>query len=59
MNAASVGSLKGIIYRSTFVPWLRPCCGAEGASLGYAIAYVVLWGVILGEMYRRRIFIRI
>ena len=59
VNAASVGSLKGIIYRSTFVPWLRPCCGAEGASLGYAIAYVVLWGVILGEMYRRRIFIRI
>ncbi len=59
VNAASVGSLKGIIYRSTFVPWLRPCCGAEGASLGYAIAYVVLWGVMLGEMYRRRIFLRI
>ena len=53
------GSLKGIVYRSAFVPWLRPCCGAEAASLGYAIAYVVLWGVILGEMYRRRIFIRI
>jgi predicted acyltransferase len=56
---ATGGSLKGIAYRSTFVPWLRPCCGAEGASLGYAIAYVLLWGVILGEMYRRRIFIRI
>jgi predicted acyltransferase len=56
---ASGGSLKGIVYRSAFVPWLRPCCGAEGASLGYAIAYVVLWGVILGAMYRRRIFIRI
>ena len=53
------GSMKGIIYRSAFVPWLRPCCGAEAASLGYAIAYVVLWGAILGEMYRRRIFIRI
>jgi predicted acyltransferase len=53
------GSLKGIVYRSAFVPWLRPCCGAEAASLGYAIGYVVLWGVILGEMYRRRIFIRI
>ena len=53
------GSLKGLVYRSAFVPWLRPCCGAEGASLGYAIAYVALWGVILGQMYRRRIFIRI
>jgi predicted acyltransferase len=53
------GSLKGIAYRSAFVPWLRPCCGAEAASLGYAIAYVVLWGAVLGEMSRRRIFIRI
>jgi len=53
------GSLKGLLYRSAFVPWLRPCCGTEAASLGYAIAYVVLWGAILGEMYRRRVFIRI
>ena len=53
------GSLKGIVYRNAFVPWLRPCCGNESASLGYAIAYVALWGLILGELYRRRIFIRI
>jgi predicted acyltransferase len=53
------GSLKGSVYRSAFVPWLRPCCGAEAASLGYAVAYVVLWGAILGEMSRRRVFIRI
>ena len=59
LSIAGGGSLKGIVYRSAFVPWLRPCCGAEAASLGYAIAYVALWGVILGAMYRRRIFIRI
>ena len=59
VTVAGGGSLKGIVYRGAFVPWLRPCCGAESASLGYAIAYVVVWGVILGEMYRRRIFIRI
>ncbi|MGH9140379.1 MAG: acyltransferase family protein [Vicinamibacterales bacterium] len=53
------GSLKGLVYRSAFVPSLRPCCGAEAASLGYAVVYVVLWSVILGEMYRRRIFLRI
>jgi predicted acyltransferase len=57
--AGAGGSLKGIIYRGAFVPWLRPCCGPEAASLGYAIAYVALWGVILGELSRRRIFIRI
>ena len=59
VSVTSGGSLKGIVYRSTFVPVLRPCCGPEAASLGYAIAYVVLWGVILGEMYRRRVFVRI
>ncbi len=59
VTASGGGSLKGIVYRSAFVPWLRPCCGAEAASLGYALVYVVLWGLILGELSRRRIFIRI
>jgi predicted acyltransferase len=59
VSVPNAGSLKGIVYRSAFVPWLRPCCSAEAASLGYAIAYVLLWGLILGELYRRRIFIRI
>lgn len=56
-TVAHGGSLKGVIYRATFASWLRPCCSAEAASLGYALAYVVLWGIMLGEMYRRRIFI--
>jgi predicted acyltransferase len=58
-STAGGPSLKAILYRSAFASWLRPCCGAEAASLGYALAYVVLWGAILGEMYRRRIFIGI
>jgi predicted acyltransferase len=52
-------SLKAFLYRVGFASWLRPCCGAEAASLGYAVAYVVLWGVILFEMHRRRVFIGI
>jgi len=49
-------SLKGFLYRATFASWLRP---PEAASLAYAIAYVVLWAVVLTGMYRRRIFIGI
>jgi predicted acyltransferase len=52
-------SLKGFLYRTLFASWLRPCCGAEAASLGYAIAYVALWAVVLAEMHRRRIYIGI
>jgi len=52
-------SLKAVLYRTGFASWLRPCCGSEAASLAYAIAYVALWGAVLGEMYRRRIFIAI
>jgi predicted acyltransferase len=59
MTLPAGSSLKGTLYRTAFVPVLRPCCGAEAASLGYAVAYVVLWCVILAELYRRRIFLRI
>jgi len=49
-------SLKNFVYRATFASWLRP---AEAASLGYALAYVVLWAVVMIEMSRRRLFIGI
>jgi predicted acyltransferase len=52
-------SLKGFLYRIAFASWLRPCCTAEAASLGYAIAYVVLWAMVMLEMSRRRLYIAI
>jgi predicted acyltransferase len=52
-------SIKGLVFRTGFASWLRPCCGTEAASLAYALAYVALWGVVLAEMYRRQIFIGI
>ena len=52
-------SLKGHLYRGVFAASLQPCCGAETASLAYALAYVVLWGVVMVEMQRRRVFIGI
>jgi predicted acyltransferase len=55
-TVAQGASIKAVIYRAMFASWLRP---AEAASLAYAVAYVVLWGAILGEMYRRRVFIGI
>lgn len=53
------GSLKSLAYRVAFASWLRPCCGAEAASLAYATVYVALWGVLLVALYRRRLFIGI
>src|SRR5712692_468426 len=52
-------SLKGSIYQYVFAERMIRCCGAEAASLGYALAYVAVWGVVLGVMYRKRIFIGI
>jgi predicted acyltransferase len=52
-------SLKSELYYRLFAASLQPCCGADVASLAYAVAYVVLWGVVLGEMHRRRIFMGI
>ena len=52
-------SIKGVMYRSAFASWLAPCCGAEAASLAYALAYVAVWAAVAMEMRRRRIFIAI
>jgi predicted acyltransferase len=62
LSRISVGgapSVKALLFRLGFASWLRPCCGAEAASFGYAIAYVALWTIVFAAMYRRRIFIGI
>ena len=51
--------LKSELFYGLFFPTLQPCCGAEMASLAYAVAYVVLWGAVMIEMHRRRIYIGI
>ncbi|HEV8345070.1 MAG TPA: DUF5009 domain-containing protein [Vicinamibacterales bacterium] len=57
--ATEHASLKGFLYRMLFASWLGRCCGTESASFAYALAYVALWALVLGEMHRRRIYIGI
>ena len=46
-------SLRWALYSHGFASWAVPCCGAEAASLFYALAYVACWGVVLSVMYRQ------
>jgi predicted acyltransferase len=57
-SAAGV-SVKTLVYRVGFASWLRPCCGAEAASLAYAIAYVGVWALVVVVLYKRRVFIAV
>ena len=52
-------SLKGFLYRMLFASSVGRCCDAELASLAYALAYVAVWALVLGEMHRRRIYVGI
>jgi predicted acyltransferase len=48
-------ALQDAIYQSVFLPWLPP----RVASLGFAIAYVLLWYGILLILYRRKIILKV
>jgi predicted acyltransferase len=48
-------SLQQLVYQRAFASWLAPI----NASLGYALAFVVLWYLILLTLERRRWIIRI
>jgi len=43
------------IYRNAFASWLPPM----DASLAFAIAFVLVWLVLMWILYRRRIFIKV
>lgn len=49
------GDLKTWLYEHLFLSWLAPV----NASLGYALAYVLLWLGLMTILYQRRIFIKV
>ena len=48
-------ALQDAIYQTVFLTWLPP----RVASLGFAIAYVLLWYGILLVLYRRKIILKV
>ena len=48
-------SLHLYLYRNLFAGWLEP----KNASLGFAVAYVMLWLAILWPLWRRRIHLKV
>jgi predicted acyltransferase len=51
----SKGNLQTWIYQHLFASWLTQI----NASLGYALAYVLLWLGLMTILYRRNIFIKV
>ena len=51
----SKGNLQTWIYQHLFASWLTQI----NASLGYALAYVLLWLGLMTILYRRKIFIKV
>jgi predicted acyltransferase len=48
-------SLQRAIYESTFASWLSPM----NASLLFAVCFVVFWFLILGALYKKRVFLKV
>lgn len=47
--------VQRVIYEELFASWLEP----RNASLLFAIAFVLVWAVVLGLLYRKRIFLKV
>ena len=48
-------SSQGWIFRNLFLPWASPI----NASLAYAIAFILLWLVLMWLLYRKQIYIKV
>jgi predicted acyltransferase len=48
-------SLRLFLYEHLFAPW----AGAENGSLGFALAYLLVWMIPTAELHRRRLFLRV
>jgi len=48
-------TMKAMIYRNLYAPWLEPCA----ASLGYALGFLLLWVLAMAVLYRKKVFIKI
>ena len=47
--------MQGWIFRNLFLSWASPI----NASLFYAIAFILLWLLLMWLLYRKRIFIKV
>ena len=54
-EAAGTSSAYGWIYQSVFLPWASP----KNASLLFALATVLAWGLVLFWLDRKRIYIKV
>ncbi|MDT3403551.1 acyltransferase family protein [Mucilaginibacter terrae] len=54
-NHGSKTSVSSFLYQSFFAPYFSPI----NASLAWALAFVLMWLIILWVMYNRKIFIKI
>jgi len=51
----ALGRVQGWIFRNLFLSWAAPI----NASLFYAIAFILLWLLLMYLLYRKRIFIKV
>ncbi|MBV9242219.1 MAG: DUF5009 domain-containing protein, partial [Acidobacteria bacterium] len=54
-----MGDTTQTLQERIFVNWFAPYADPVNASLLYAIAFLLIWLVLIWGMYRRRIFLKV